>query len=150
MQTVNNGVGEIFFLDAPGGTGKTFLIKLILATIWSQNDIALALCIIQNSCNITARWKNCSFCFKITFKTCNSLKLPCVTFSKYQVWEKYCRNANLLFGMNAQWRTKKNHSSLLIDHCKICVKNVRLFGDAVILHSWGIKKMATLSDRTPL
>jgi hypothetical protein len=25
MQNVNNGVGEIFFLDAPGGTGKTFL-----------------------------------------------------------------------------------------------------------------------------
>lgn len=43
MQTVNNGVGEIFFLDAPGGTGKTFLIRLILAAIRSQNDIALAL-----------------------------------------------------------------------------------------------------------
>ena len=27
MQTVNNGVGEIFFLDAPGRTGKTFLIR---------------------------------------------------------------------------------------------------------------------------
>jgi ABC-type ATPase involved in cell division len=43
MQNVNNGVGEIFFLDAPGGTGKTFLIKLILAAIRSQIDIALAL-----------------------------------------------------------------------------------------------------------
>jgi hypothetical protein len=35
MQTVNNGVGEIF-LDAPGGTGKTFLTTLILAAIRSQ------------------------------------------------------------------------------------------------------------------
>ena len=43
MQTVNNGVAEFFFLDAPGGTGKTFLIRLILAAIRSQNDIALAL-----------------------------------------------------------------------------------------------------------
>ena len=43
MQTVNNGVGEIFFLDAPGGTGKTFLVKLILAAIRSQNHIALVL-----------------------------------------------------------------------------------------------------------
>ncbi|GFV90791.1 ATP-dependent DNA helicase [Trichonephila clavipes] len=32
-----------FFLDAPGGTGKTFLIRLILATVRSKNDIALAL-----------------------------------------------------------------------------------------------------------
>ncbi|KAG8234178.1 hypothetical protein J437_LFUL007338 [Ladona fulva] len=30
MQSVNNRVGEIFFLDAPVGTGKTFLIRLIL------------------------------------------------------------------------------------------------------------------------
>ncbi|XP_044592014.1 ATP-dependent DNA helicase RRM3-like [Cotesia glomerata] len=33
--------GGIFFLDAPGGTGKTFLISLILAKIRSQQKIAL-------------------------------------------------------------------------------------------------------------
>uniref|UniRef100_A0A1I7VYW4 ATP-dependent DNA helicase n=1 Tax=Loa loa TaxID=7209 RepID=A0A1I7VYW4_LOALO len=38
--TVNNGVGEIF-LDAPGGTGKISLIRLILGTIRPENDIAL-------------------------------------------------------------------------------------------------------------
>ncbi|GFX77384.1 ATP-dependent DNA helicase [Trichonephila clavipes] len=42
MQTINSGNGKIF-LDAPGGTGKTFLIKLIQAAVRSQNDIALAL-----------------------------------------------------------------------------------------------------------
>ncbi|XP_016854588.2 uncharacterized protein LOC107983828 [Anolis carolinensis] len=43
INTVENENGEIFFLDAPGGTGKTFLIRLILATIRSENNIALAL-----------------------------------------------------------------------------------------------------------
>ncbi|GFX59351.1 ATP-dependent DNA helicase [Trichonephila clavipes] len=43
MQTINSGNGKIFFLNAPGGTGKTFLIKLVLAAVRSQNDIALAL-----------------------------------------------------------------------------------------------------------
>ena len=33
----------MFFLDAPGGTGKTFLIRLILASIRSKNDTVLAL-----------------------------------------------------------------------------------------------------------
>lgn len=33
MKVVNDGTGGIFFLDFPGGTGKTFLISLILATI---------------------------------------------------------------------------------------------------------------------
>jgi hypothetical protein len=43
MQNVNNGVGEIFVVDAPGGTGKTFLRKLIQAAIRSHNDMAVAL-----------------------------------------------------------------------------------------------------------
>ncbi|GBO99337.1 hypothetical protein EVAR_91868_1 [Eumeta japonica] len=42
MQAVDNNTGGLFFLDAPGGTGKTFVI-LILATIRSRCDIALAL-----------------------------------------------------------------------------------------------------------
>lgn len=43
MKAVNDGSGGFYFLDAPGGTGKTFLLSLILATIRSQNGIALAL-----------------------------------------------------------------------------------------------------------
>jgi hypothetical protein len=31
MQNVNNGVREIFVLDAPGGTGKTFLLRCRIA-----------------------------------------------------------------------------------------------------------------------
>ncbi|XP_048514946.1 uncharacterized protein LOC125501873 [Athalia rosae] len=42
MQAVDNNTGGLFFLDAPGGTGKTFVISLILATIRSRCDIALA------------------------------------------------------------------------------------------------------------
>jgi ATP-dependent DNA helicase PIF1 len=34
--------GGFFFLDAPGGTGKTFLINLILASIRKDNKIAIA------------------------------------------------------------------------------------------------------------
>ncbi|XP_055312023.1 uncharacterized protein LOC129574268 [Sitodiplosis mosellana] len=43
MQAVENKTGGLYFLDAPGGTGKTFLISLILSTIRSKNGIALAL-----------------------------------------------------------------------------------------------------------
>ncbi|XP_075425538.1 uncharacterized protein LOC142465468 [Ascaphus truei] len=43
MEHINNGQGAILFLDAPGGTGKTFLINLLLAEIRMHNDVALAL-----------------------------------------------------------------------------------------------------------
>ncbi|KIH67553.1 hypothetical protein ANCDUO_02114 [Ancylostoma duodenale] len=43
MNLISNGDGGLFFLDAPGGTGKTFLINLLLAEIRKNNDIALAI-----------------------------------------------------------------------------------------------------------
>lgn len=43
MLTVDADQGGFFFLDAPGGTGKTFLISLILAKTRSQQKIALAI-----------------------------------------------------------------------------------------------------------
>jgi hypothetical protein len=42
LNSVERGNGGLFFLDAPGGTGKTFLIHLLLAEIRKQNEIALA------------------------------------------------------------------------------------------------------------
>lgn len=43
MKAANDGIGGLYFLDAPGGTGKTYLISLILASIRSENHIALAI-----------------------------------------------------------------------------------------------------------
>ncbi|KAE9540849.1 hypothetical protein AGLY_004094 [Aphis glycines] len=42
MTSINNYEGKTFFLDAPGGTGKTFLINLLLAKIRTDRKIALA------------------------------------------------------------------------------------------------------------
>ena len=39
---IDNNEGGMLFLDAPGGTGKTFLINLILAKLRSEGKIALA------------------------------------------------------------------------------------------------------------
>lgn len=42
LSSVNSNDGKMFFLDAPGGTGKTFLINLLLAKVRSEGKIALA------------------------------------------------------------------------------------------------------------
>ena len=42
MNSVKDKSKGIFFLDAPGGCGKTFLIETILATIRSEGKIAIA------------------------------------------------------------------------------------------------------------
>ena len=42
LQIIDSNNGKLMFLDAPGGTGKTYLINLLLAKLRSSNNIALA------------------------------------------------------------------------------------------------------------
>ncbi|KMQ89300.1 atp-dependent dna helicase pif7-like protein [Lasius niger] len=42
LERIKSSTGQVFFLDAPGCTGKTFLINLFLAKIRSDHGIALA------------------------------------------------------------------------------------------------------------
>lgn len=42
LKSVDLKEGKMFFLDAPGGTGKTFLINLILAEIRMKGKVAIA------------------------------------------------------------------------------------------------------------
>lgn len=41
MKAIDDGNGGLFFLDAPGGTRKTFLMPVILATVRGRLDIAV-------------------------------------------------------------------------------------------------------------
>ena len=42
LRSVKRQDGKLFFLDAPGGTGKTFILQAILAEIRSSGEVALA------------------------------------------------------------------------------------------------------------
>ena len=42
LATIDSQRGGIFFIDGPGGTGKTFLYRALLATVREQGKIALA------------------------------------------------------------------------------------------------------------
>ena len=41
FSVIDGNEGGMLFLDAPGGTGKTFLINLILAKLHFEGNIAL-------------------------------------------------------------------------------------------------------------
>jgi hypothetical protein len=42
ISAIDSAQGRVFFVDGPGGTGKTYLYKALLAKIRSQNKIAVA------------------------------------------------------------------------------------------------------------
>ena len=42
IKSVNNEEGRLFAIDAPGGTGKTFLLSTLLETVRKNGKIAIA------------------------------------------------------------------------------------------------------------
>jgi ATP-dependent DNA helicase PIF1 len=42
IEHVFSNKGQVFFVDGPGGTGKTFLYKVLLARVWSKGLIDIA------------------------------------------------------------------------------------------------------------
>ncbi|CAB3244972.1 unnamed protein product [Arctia plantaginis] len=42
MKAIDDGNGGLYFLDAPGGTGKTFLMSVVLAAVRARSNIAVA------------------------------------------------------------------------------------------------------------
>jgi len=42
MKAVDDGNGGLYFLDAPGGTDKTFLMSVVLVTVRTRFNITVA------------------------------------------------------------------------------------------------------------
>jgi hypothetical protein len=120
MQTVNSGVGEIFFLDAPGGTGKTFLIRLILAAIRSQNDIAVALASSGIAATLLPGGRTAHSTLKLPLNM-QFIETPMCNISKASDMGKVLQKCKLIVWDECTM-AHKNRSKLLIDHCKICVE----------------------------
>ncbi|XP_044598377.1 uncharacterized protein LOC123274709 [Cotesia glomerata] len=71
------GQGGFFFLDAPGGTGKTFVISLILAEIRSNNGIALAVASSGIAATLLDRGRTAHLVFKLPLNIQNNPDAVC-------------------------------------------------------------------------
>ena len=65
MSVVDTKNGGLFFVDGPSGTGKTYLYKALLATIRSQNKIAVAIATSGVAASIMPGGRTVHSCFKI-------------------------------------------------------------------------------------
>ena len=64
MSSIINSSGSVF-LDAPGGTGKTFLINLILCKVRLQNKVALAAASSGIAATLLSRGRTAHSMFKL-------------------------------------------------------------------------------------
>jgi len=78
IQAVTNQSGGLYFMDTPGGTGKTFLISLILAKIRPNGHIALAIASLDIAATLKERGRTAYSVHKLSLNmqftekpTCN-------------------------------------------------------------------------------
>jgi len=65
--SIESAIGEIFFLDAPGGTGKTFLLNLLLAKVRQSKNIALAVASSGIAATLLTGGRTAHSAFKLPF-----------------------------------------------------------------------------------
>jgi hypothetical protein len=78
---VFNNAGGVFFLDAPGGTGKTFVINLILAKVRQRNCIALAVASSGIAATLLTGGRTAHSAFKLPLNMANS-EVPTCNISR--------------------------------------------------------------------
>lgn len=64
-ESVMNHEGRVFYLDAPGGAGKTFLLNLLLAQIRSSGKVALAVASSGIAANLLSGGRTAHSTFKL-------------------------------------------------------------------------------------
>ncbi|XP_022891743.1 uncharacterized protein LOC111406581 [Olea europaea var. sylvestris] len=65
MKKITSGLSATFFIDGPGGTGKTFSYKALLTVVRSQNSISLAIASSGVSASLLPRGRTAHSRFKI-------------------------------------------------------------------------------------
>lgn len=112
------GRSGLFILDVPSGTGKTFLINMLLAYIRSQGEIALTLASSGITATLLDGGKTTHSALNYHY-ICILSKLRHIKFLKVQEWRKFYKLANLLSGMNAIWH--------IINHLKRSIEFFNIY-----------------------
>lgn len=131
MKVTNDETGGIYFLDAPGGTGKTFLISFILATIRSQNKIALALASSGIAATLLEGGRTAHSALKLPLNM-QSNETPTCNISKNSAMAKVLQQCQLIVWDECTMAHKKSLEAL--DRTlKDLRSNHNRFGGAMIL-----------------
>ena len=111
LQSVYCKSGNAFFLDAPGGTGKTFLIKLTLSKLRSEGKIALAAASSGIAATLLPGGETAHSFFKMPIDF-NSSDFPVCNISKNSAKAELIRNADLIVWDECTMALKKSVEAL--------------------------------------
>lgn len=146
IKVINDGTGGIYFLDAPGGTGKTFLITLKLATIRSKNEIALALASSGIAAILLEGGRTAHSALKLSLNM-QSNESPTCNISKNSAMAKVLQLCKLIVWDECTMAHKKS-LEVLDRTLKDLRNNQNQFGGAMILLSGDFRQTLPVVPRS--
>ena len=95
LNSIKLNAGQVFFLDAPGGTGKTFLLNLLLAKVRSNHGIALAVASSGIAATLLEGGKTAHAAFKLPLNLIRA-ESPLCNISKQSNMAQVLRDCKLI------------------------------------------------------
>ncbi|GBP11556.1 ATP-dependent DNA helicase RRM3 [Eumeta japonica] len=95
LYNINNSKGQMLFTDVPGGTGKTYLLNLLLTKVRSQGNIALAVASSGIAATLLVEERTAHATFKIPLDL-NRLETPICKISKQSNLAEVIRACKLI------------------------------------------------------
>lgn len=146
MQAISNNTGGLYFLDAPGGTGKTFVISLILATIRSEQKIALALASSGIAATLLEGGRTAHSALKLPLNV-QVIETPTCNISRNSAMAKVLRLTSIILWDECTMANKK-----LLEAFNRTMQDLRgnqqLFGGALILLSGDFRQTLPVIPRS--
>lgn len=133
MNAIRQKQGGMYFLDAPGGTGKTFLISLLLATVRSRSEIAVAVASSGIAATLLEGGRTAHSAFKLPLNL-QVIEEPTCNISKNSAMAKVLQKSEIIIWDECTMSNKKALEAL--DRTMRDLRNnQRIFGGALILLS---------------
>lgn len=133
LQSVRAKSGKCFFLDAPGGTGKTFLLNLFLAKIRSEGFIAIAVASSGLAATLLDGWRTAHSMFKLPLNVFSNDSAVCNT-SKQSDTAKILQKCSLIV-WDESTMSHKTSMETLDRTLKDLRNNNKLMGGITVLFS---------------
>ena len=145
LEMVTREIGGLLFVDAPGGTGKTFLIAVILAKIRSEGRIALAIASSGIAATLLDGGRTAHSALKLPLDL-QAIETPTCNVKKQSGMATVLRSCKLIVWDECTMTHKKGLEAL--DRTlKDLRNNSRPFGGALILLSGDFRQTLPIISR---
>ncbi|XP_054091748.1 uncharacterized protein LOC128923513 [Zeugodacus cucurbitae] len=146
MKVIADENGGLYFLDAPGGTGKTFLKSLVLATVRARSNIAVAVASSGIAATLLEGCRTAHSAFKLPLNL-QTIEEPMCNIAKHSAMAKFLATSKIIIWDECTMAHKRALEALNRT-LKDLRNDSRCFGGAMILLSGIFRQILPVIPRS--